>query len=97
MEISKSPSTGASSDGPSSPPGGVTLGGASRMLDFEMSPVYKQRYLAHIQLHREANPIDGLRRNVKEALRRTIRHQIEADSSVTACSLDRTFHDAIRH
>ena len=59
-----SPSTGASLDGPSSPPGRVMAGGASPILDFEMRPVgprrnwrdvlHKQRYQARIQQHREA-------------------------------------------
>ena len=74
METSKSPSTGASSDGPSSPPGGIMVGGAlprpQPLLDFEMHPVgprrkwrdvlHKQRYQARVQQHREANPTDDL-------------------------------------
>ena len=72
------------------------VGEESRLLNFEMSPVgprrnerdvlYKQRYQAHIQQHHYANPIDDLGRDVKEPLRRTIRRQIKADSSVTARS-----------
>ena len=93
-----SPSTGASSNRPSSPPGGVMAGGAppppppQPLLDFEMRPVgprrnwrdvlQKQRYQARIQQHREANPTDGLGREVTEALRRTIHRQIKADSSL---------------
>ena len=42
-----SPSTGASSNGPSSPPGGVMVGGAPTptepLLDFEMRPVGPRR------------------------------------------------------
>ena len=100
MEMSKSPSTGASSDGPSSPPGGVMVGGAPPLLDFELHPVgprrkwrdvlHKQRYQARIQQHRETNQTDDLRKEVTEALRRTIHRQIEADSSHVA------FHHAIR-
>ena len=77
MEMPKSPSTGASSDGPSSPPGGVMVGGTSLLLDFEMRPVeprcnwrdvlQKQRYQARIQQLREANPSDDLGREVTEA------------------------------
>ena len=41
------------------------------------------RYQAHIQQHCKANPTDDLGREVTEALRRTIRHQIQADSNLT--------------
>ena len=87
-----SPSTGSSSDRPSSPPGGVMAGGGPPLLDFEMRPVgprrnwrdvlHKQRYQVRIQQHREANPTDDLGREVTEALRRTIHRQIKADSSL---------------
>ena len=87
-----SPSTGSSLDGPSSHPGGVMVGGAPPLLDFEMRPMgprcnwrdvlHKQRYQARIQQHREANPTDDLERELTEALRRTIHHQIAADSSL---------------
>ena len=90
--MEKSPSTGASDNGHSSPSGGVMVGGAPPLLDFEMRPVgprrnwrdvlHKQRYQARIQQHREANPTDDLGREVTEALRRTIHRQIEADSTL---------------
>ena len=82
MEMSKSPLTGASSDGPSLPLGGVMVGGApplpEPLLDFEMRPMgpqrkwrdvlHKQRYQARIQQHCEANPTDDLGRDITEAL-----------------------------
>ena len=89
LYMEKSPSTSASSNGHSPPPGGVMAGGVpppQPLLDFEMHPVgprrnwrdvlHKQRYQARIQQHREANPTDDLGREVTEALRWTIHHQI---------------------
>ena len=84
-----SPSSGASL---------VMIGGAlptppGPLLDFEMRPVgprrkwrdvlLKQRYQARIQQHREVNPTDDLGQEVTEALRRTIRRQIESESNLT--------------
>ena len=74
LYMETSPSTGLSLDGPSSPPGGVIVGGAPQptelLLDFEMHLVgprrkwrdvlHKQRYQACIQQHHEANPTDDL-------------------------------------
>ena len=93
--IEMSPSTSASSTGPSLPPGGVMVGGAppEPLLDFEMRPVgpqrkghdvlHKQRYQAHIQQHCKINPTDDLGQEVTEALQQAIHRQIKADSSLT--------------
>ena len=68
-------------------------GGATPLLDFQLRPLgarrnwrnvlNKQRFEARIQQHRDATPRDDLRLEVTEALRRTIRRQIEADNSLT--------------
>jgi len=72
MEISKSPSTSASSDGPSFPPGGVLIGGAlpSLLLDFQPPPktphrnwrnvLHQQRLKATLHQRRDANEQDDL-------------------------------------
>ena len=84
-------------------------GGATPLLDFQLRPLgarrnwrnvlNKQRFEARIQQHRDATPSDDLGREVTEALRRTIRRQIEADSTLTPHS---TLHfvmqsDAFNH
>lgn len=72
MKISRSPSTGVSSDGPSFPPGGVMIGGAlpSLLLDFQPRPktprrnwrnvLHQQRLEATLHQHRDANEQDDL-------------------------------------
>ena len=72
----------------------VMIGGsATPLLDFQLRPLgarrtwknvlNKQHFEARIQQHRDATPHDDLGREVTEALRRTIRRQIEADSTLT--------------
>ena len=88
----------------------VIIGGsATPLLDFQLRPLgarrnwrnvlNKQRFEARIQQHRDATPRDGLGREVTEALRRTVRRQIVADSTLTPHS---TLHfvmqsDAFNH
>jgi len=94
MKMSKSPSTGASSDGPSLPPKGEMVGGAlSPLLNFQLRSVRarrrwrnvldRQRFQARIQQHRDPTARDDLGNELTSALRRTIRRQIEADSTLT--------------
>ena len=68
-------------------------GGATSLLDFQLRPLdarrnwwnflNKQRFGARIQQHRDATPRDDLGHEVTEVLRRTIRRQIDADSTLT--------------
>ena len=90
----QSPSIGLSSDRPSSSQEGIMFGGGGTpLLDFQLRPIgarrnwrkvlNKQRFQGRIQQHRDATPSDDLGRELTEALRRTIRRQIEADNTLT--------------
>lgn len=86
--------TDLSSDRPSSSQEGILFGGGDTpLLDFQLRPIgarrnwrqvlNKQRFQGRIQQHRDATPRDDLGRELTEALRRTIRRQIEADNTLT--------------
>lgn len=94
LEQLKCPSTSASWDGPSSPPGEVMVGGAAPpLLDFVLRPVgarrnwrnvlNRQSYQGRIQQHRDPQPHDDLGQELTNGLRRTIQQQIEADHTLT--------------
>ena len=96
MEMSKSSSTLAASAGPSSPPGGLMVGGTiarTPLVEFRLRPVgarrnwrnvlHKQRYQATLEQLREATSGDDTGRELTEALRRTIQQQITEDSTLT--------------